>query len=195
MEEVVNNIIELIKQEASNNNPLLVLFLGSLIIIIESIIPILPLALFIALNMLIFGNIWGFIISFISTIIGCTISFYIFRLGFNKYIYKFIENKDMPKKLINKIDKIKFKHFVLITALPFAPAFAINIASGMSEMSYKKFLTNIIISKISVVYFWGYIGKSFLESITDINTLIKLGIILVIAYYISNYITKKLNIE
>jgi uncharacterized membrane protein YdjX (TVP38/TMEM64 family) len=195
MEELINNTIELIKDLAASNNPLLVVFLASLTVIIESIIPILPLAIFIALNMFIFGNFWGFIISWIATIIGCTISFYIFRLGLNKYLYRFLDKDDLPNKLINKINKIKFNHLVLITALPFTPAFAINIASGLSKMSYKKFLTNIVIAKISIVYFWGYIGKSFLESITDINTLIKIGIVLVITYYISTYITKKLNIE
>lgn len=195
MENFINSTVEYLKELAVNNNIVLVLFLASLTIVIESIIPILPLAVFIALNMLIFGNVVGFIISWVATIIGCTISFYIFRSGLNKYIYKYLENKEKTKKMINKIDKLKFSHLVLITAVPFAPAFAINIASGLSKMSYRKFFFNILIAKISVVYFWGYIGKSLLESITDINTIIQVVIILVIVYYISEYITKKIKVE
>ena len=48
---------------------------GFIIVVIESIIPILPLAAFIALNMIVFGSILGFIISWIGTVIGCIISF------------------------------------------------------------------------------------------------------------------------
>lgn len=195
MENVINSIVEYLKELAATNNMALVLFLASITIVIESIIPILPLAIFIALNMLILGNTLGFIISWIATIIGCTISFYIFRSGLNKYIYKYLDNKVKTKNMINKIDDLKFSHLVILTAIPFAPAFAINIASGLSKMSYRKFFFNILIAKISVVYFWGYIGKSLLESITDINTIIQIGIVLVITYYISEYVTKKIKVE
>lgn len=173
-----------------NNNIIIVTILASLMVILESIIPILPLSVIISLNMLVFGPLMGFVISWVSTIIGCIISFYFFRYSYDRFFYKYIKKP----KFINKIDNIKFKNLVLITALPFSPAFAINIASGISKMKFKKFLTNIVISKIVVVIFWGYIGTSIIDSLTNIDDIITLGIILLIAYYLSDYIMKKFNL-
>ena len=53
---------------------------GCFFILIESMVPILPLFVFITLNFLAFGSVFGFIISWIFTCIGCFISFLLFRL-------------------------------------------------------------------------------------------------------------------
>ena len=78
MEQIIRDTVEQITNFVYSNNILISLFFGMIIIILESIIPILPLALFIAVNTVVFGNLIGFIISWISTIIGCSISFFLF---------------------------------------------------------------------------------------------------------------------
>ena len=55
---------------------------GFVLIMIESFLPPLPLGVIIGLNMLSFGNVIGFIISYVASITGCMLSFYFFR-----YIY------------------------------------------------------------------------------------------------------------
>ena len=50
---------------------------GFLLIIFESMIPVLPLAVFIALNIMTFGSLFGFILSWVATVTGCMISFYL----------------------------------------------------------------------------------------------------------------------
>ena len=81
--DVVNTLVETIR----TSNIFISIFLGLGIIILESIFPILPLALFIATNVLVFGNIFGFILSWVGTIMGCILSFMAFRKGFSKYLY------------------------------------------------------------------------------------------------------------
>ena len=53
--------------------------LGCVFILFESIVPILPLSVFITLNFLTFGSIIGFIISWVFTVLGCMMSYYIFK--------------------------------------------------------------------------------------------------------------------
>lgn len=195
MKEFVNTIIENIQIFAQNSNPIVVIMMASTIIILESIIPVLPLAIFIAINMIVLGVIPGFLISWISTVIGCVISFMIFRKGLSSYFYGKFGNVPEAIKIANKINKMNFSTLVIITALPFTPAFSINIAAGLSKMSYRKFIVAMLIAKVSIVYFWGFVGKSLLESITDINTLLKLGLILIIGYLVSTLVRKKFNIE
>ena len=195
MKELIDAVIEFLKMQVQYNIPIIGILFGVLIIILESMIPILPLAVFIAINMLVFGNIIGFIISWISTIIGCIIAFTICRKGLHNKLYSKINKDGRINNLMTKISNISFSNLVLITALPFTPAFAINIASGLSNISYKKFITAIAIAKLSIVYFWGFIGTTFLESITDIKVLIELGVILFISFVISKIVMKKMNIE
>lgn len=185
--------IDVLKDFVQNSNIFIALIIGMSLIILESIIPMLPLAVFIAINMLVFGNIIGFILSWISTIIGCTLSFYIFRTLKNK-AWK-ISKKEKLVDLMKKIDKISFSSLVIILAFPFTPAFSINIGAGLSNISYKKYLLALLISKISIVYFWGFIGTTLVESITDIGVLLKIAVIVLIAFILSKIVTKKFNIN
>ena len=186
--------IDVLKDFVQNSNIFIALIIGMSLIILESIIPMLPLAVFIAINMLVFGNIIGFILSWISTIIGCTLSFYIFRTLKNK-AWKYISKKEKLVDLMKKIYKISFSSLVIILAFPFTPAFSINIGAGLSNISYKKYLLALLISKISIVYFWGFIGTTLVESITDIGVLLKIAVIILIAFILSKIVTKKFNIN
>lgn len=195
MEQIINNIVEQLTNFVYSNNIFISLFFGMFVVILESIIPILPLALFIAVNTIVFGNVLGFIISWIGTIIGCTLSFFIFRKGLSKKIYRFMDHKKKGKELMQKISNLDFCKLVLILAIPFTPAFSVNIGAGLSKMSYKKYLLALIISKLSIIYFWGFIGTTFIESITDVGVLAKLGVILLITFILSRLVIRKFKIQ
>ena len=195
MREAIDVVIDFFKLQVQSNSPIIGLIIGMLVIILESIIPILPLAVFIAVNMLIFGNIVGFIISWVATISGCILASTICKKGLSNIFYSKIKKDGKVKKIMNKISNIKFPNLVIITALPFTPAFAVNIAAGLSNISYRKFIAAILIAKVAVIYFWGFIGTTFIESITNINVLIELVLIMLGAYLISKIIMKRFDIE
>ncbi len=162
---------------------------GFLLIILESIIPILPLAVFIALNVISFGPLFGFIISWCATIIGCMLAFFMCRKLRNKIDKKYKSNKKVSK-FRKYISKISYSNLVLLLAMPFTPAFAINIGAGLSDIDEKRYFSALIIGKIPMVYFWGFIGKSFLESITDPYTIAQIAVMLILAYLASKVINK-----
>ena len=62
-------------------------------------------------------------------------------------------------------------------------------------MSHKKFLVAVAIGKVFMLLFWGYVSKSFIESMTDINTIIIISLMLVVAYIISKIVSKKVNLD
>lgn len=157
---------------------------GFLLIILESMIPVLPLAVFIALNIMTFGALFGFILSWIATITGCMISFFLSRKLKNKFENKYTNNENI-KKIKKNINKISYSNLVIILALPFTPAFAINIAAGLTNIDYKKYFSALVIGKLPMVYFWGFIGKGLLESITDPYTIAQIITMMIIAYFAS----------
>lgn len=195
MQELINNVIYFLEELVSNCPGVLAVMLGMFIIMIESILPMLPLGVFIALNMILFGNIIGFFASWLATCIGCILSFNLVRRLFSKKFKKEISKKEKIDNLMEKVSKMSLSKFVIITALPFTPAFLINIAAGLSKMEEKKFILGIFISKLFITYFWGFIGTTFLESLTDITVIIKLCIMMIIAYIISKLFMKKFDLD
>lgn len=191
--DLINTIVEYSTEVISNGG---ILF-GMLLIMIESFIPALPLSVFIALNTHTFGLLPGIVMSWVSTCIGCYISYLIFYYVSNNIIYKYLSKKTRNKidKAVDKFQNISLANLTVIITLPFTPAFLINILAGVSGMSKKKYIVALLIGKIFMVSFWGYIGKSFVESMTDISAIIVMSIMIIIAYALSKLIGKNANIE
>ena len=163
---------------------------GLLIIIINSIYPIaVPLGVYMAFNVQAFGLLWGILISYIGTVIGCIISFIIFKKADGKIFKKFNE-KEKVIKVKNKMKGITISSLATVTALPFFPAYVINIAAGLSHINTKKFIIGISIGKIPLVLFWCLIGKSFMESMKDYKILILIVAMLIVTYVVSKLLTK-----
>lgn len=169
-----------------------------LLITVESILPFLPVCVFITLVFYAFGNVAGFIISWVFTCLGCLLSFKLVRskikTWFDSKFLKKKENKQL-KKFMGYIDKISLSGLATLVAVPFTPASVVNVAAGLSDMSTKKFMTSMLIGKVFMVYFWGYIGTTLLESITHPIYLVKIIVMIVLAYIVSKIINKHFNLD
>lgn len=173
------------------------LLFGFFIVYIECLIPMLPLSVFIALNVNAFGFFTGVLISWIATCLGCVTSYYLFAFISEKLAKKFLSRKtyNKVKKKVDKFRDIAFPKLVLLITLPFTPSFLINLLAGLSKLDKEKFILSLLIGKIFTIIFWGYIGKTFIESLTDVKALIYIGITLVVAYVVSKVVSKKFEIE
>ena len=169
--------------------------LGSLFIVFESIIPPLPLFVFITINFIAFGHVLGFIISWICTIIGCLISYFLVKKFLRNFVVRKIKNIDLLTKCMNYIENLSLTKVTVILSIPFTPAFMMNIAAGLVNMSFKKFFIAILISKIFLVYFWGFVGTSLVESFQHPESLITVVVMMVIAYGVSFLIKKVFKIN
>ena len=189
--ENVYNFIIYIVNSSNIYGPLL----ACLLIMLESIIPVLPLFVFITVVFIAYGYVVGFIISYILTCLGCFLSFFLCRKFLKNFFTKRVRKIKNFDKLMNKIDKIDLTTLSLLITIPFTPAFLINIASSLSNMKFKKFMIAILIGKIFLVFFWGFIGTSLLESLKNPRIIISILSMLTIAYLISKIVVKKMNIE
>lgn len=188
--EVYNYIIEIISSS--------VIFgpiFACLLIFLESILPVLPLFVFITIIFVAYGYVFGFILSYILTCLGCIFAFYLCRTFLKDFFEKRIRKIDKLDSLMKKMDKINLSSLVILIAIPFTPAFGINIAAALSKIDFKKFLIAIIIGKLSMVAFWGFIGTSLIESLKNPKIILIILIMLLIAFLLSKIVTKKLEIE
>lgn len=170
-------------------------FVACLLILVESIIPILPLSVFITINFLAFGPILGFILSWIFTILGCLISFLLFKDKFKERFEKKLRYKKYVEKLMVWLETAKFQHLVVLIAIPFTPAFLLNVAAGLSKMPLRKFFFSIVIGKIFLIYFWGFVGTALLESLKNPSAMIRVFIMITIAYLLSSFFNKRFGLD
>ena len=177
------------------NMGILAPLLSSLFVILEGVFAFLPLFVFITINFLTLGPILGFLISWICTTIGCMTTFFIFRKGFSKWFGRFIKNKNVLNKFMKIVNKLKFSQIVLIISIPFTPSFFVNLGAGLSEINTKKYLYALMMGKIIIVLFWGFVGSSIIECLTNPFALIKVVLMVVGAYVFSLIINKKFNLD
>lgn len=169
--------------------------LGCLFIVLESIIPPLPLFVFITINFVAFGSVIGFIISWICTCIGCIISYWLVKKIFGNWVVNKVKDVELLSKCMNYVENLSLTQVIVILSIPFTPAFMINIAAGLCNMNFKKFLISILVGKIFLVYFWGVVGTGLLESLHNPRSIITVIVMVVIAYLVSIIIKKVFKID
>lgn len=169
--------------------------LGCLFIVLESIIPPLPLFVFITINFVAFGSVIGFIISWICTCIGCILSYWLVKKIFGNWVVNKVKDVELLSKCMNYVENLSLTQIIVILSIPFTPAFMINIAAGLCNMNFKKFLISILVGKIFLVYFWGVVGTGLLESLHNPRSIITVIVMVVIAYLLSIIIKKVFKID
>ena len=191
--QVVKSFVDFCTQFISDGGFLF----GFTLVFLESFLPVLPLGVFVALNVNAFGGFFGIILSWTATCLGCFLSYLLFSFLSEKFLQKLLSPKTLEKvdKAIHKFQEISFSNLVLVVALPFTPAFLINIICGIARVRRRKFLFSIFIGKVFMIVFWGYVSKSLIESITDINTIIIVSLMLVAAYLVSKIVGRKVNLD
>ena len=156
--------------------------ISSFLLLIESIVPIIPLLVFVTINYMLLGPILGFIISWIFTILGCIASYLIFKNGFGNKFENLTENKELIKKYTRMFRHISTGKLLLIVAFPFTPAFVVNIAAGLVKMDFKKYLIALLFGKISLIIYSAYVGTSVVESINNPIVLVKIFVLIGLVY-------------
>ena len=112
---------------------------------------------------------------------------WLLELPWNNYT----KDNETEHRYIKILRNLSTGKMLLIVALPFTPAFAVNIAAGILKIDIKKYLTAILFGKISLVIYSAYIGTSFVEGLSNPIILLNL-VILIFIIYILFLIVKKL---
>ena len=137
--------------------------------IIQVVIPIIPGGVTTVVGFMAFGPILGFILNYVGIVIGSIILFLLTRRYGKPFILLFVDEKSFQHYEEKLASSTYETVFALNMASPISPADILVMVTGLSRMSFKRFLYIILICKpISIVafsYFWIYGGrfiKSFL---------------------------------
>ena len=120
MKEALTSLYNIIMDIVTNSafyGPLL----ACLLIFLESMIPILPLFVFITIIFIAYGYIIGFILSYLLTILGCFFMFFICR-----HYLKNIFNKKILRFLFRQIKTLKNPKILIIIGIMLIIAYILS---------------------------------------------------------------------
>lgn len=166
-----------------------------ILIFLEGTLAFLPLFVFITVNIYTMGSILGCFVSWVCTTLGSFTMFCLSRKLLNNFFQKRSKKKKYLKKIMNTVSNLSFSQLALIIAIPFAPSFFINLGAGVSKIPKLKYIYALLVGKIFIVLFWGYVGTNLIECLKNPILIIKVLIMLLIAYIISKFINRKFNID
>lgn len=125
-----------------------------LVQVTQIVVPVIPGGLTTVFGVVIFGPFWGFIYNYISICLGSMLVFFISRT-FGKTIVLDIFGKDTFNKYEDKLnDKSYEKFFAWAILLPVAPDDFLCYLSGLTNMSFKKFATIILLCKPPSIFIY-----------------------------------------
>ncbi|MGT2728515.1 TVP38/TMEM64 family protein [Streptococcus phocae subsp. salmonis] len=131
--------------------------------VIQVVIPIIPGGVTTVVGFMAFGPILGFVLNVSGICLGSFLLFTLVKKYGKPFILLFLKQKQLSfyeEKLSTKT----FETFFILNMIsPLAPADALIMITGLSQMTSKRFLTIILICRpfsiISFSYFWIYGGE------------------------------------
>ncbi|MFI3124120.1 TVP38/TMEM64 family protein [Streptococcus suis] len=135
--------------------------------IIQVVFPIIPGGVTTVVGFLVFDFWWGFLLNYIGICVGSIILFWLARRYGKKFCLLFMSEETFNKyesKIDNKRGYEIF--FILCMLSPISPADIVVMITGLTSMSYRKFiLITLLCRPVSIVaysYFWIY-GSQWLN--------------------------------
>ncbi|CQR25498.1 membrane protein [Streptococcus varani] len=134
-----------------------------LIQIIQVVFPVIPGGVTTVVGFLVFGSLWGFIVNYVGIIIGSIILFWLSRTYGKKFCLLFMKEDTFDKYESKIDDKRGYEIFFILCMLsPISPADVMVMITGLTSISYRRFIAIILICRpISIIaysYFWIYGG-------------------------------------
>ncbi len=125
--------------------------------IVQVVIPIVPGAVSCVLGIVAFGPVYGLLLNYVGIVIGSVIAFRLGREYGGEFVRAMTGDKFFIKysKYLSKeyhYDKV----FLLLMFFPLSPDDFLCYLSGMSKMTFKKFMTILLLSKPLSITFYSY---------------------------------------
>ncbi|WP_261676756.1 TVP38/TMEM64 family protein [Staphylococcus equorum] len=163
---------------------------GFLLPFIEAFIPILPIIVFVIVNVNAYGFIIGTLLAWMGTVAGSYIVFLFFRrLTHTRYMKK-IQQRTSVQRLIHFIDRKGVLPIFILMCFPFTPSALVNIVASLSHIKAHAYLTVLIASKFVMIGLVGWLGNDITTLFTSPTRLITIIIVILIVWFVGRKIEK-----
>lgn len=163
---------------------------GFLLPFIEAFLPILPIIVFVIVNVNAYGLVVGILLSWAGTVIGSYLVFLFFRrITHTSYMMRVQQRKSVVK-LIQYVDRRGFVPIFILLCFPFTPSALINVVASLSHIRAHMYLVILCISKLVMITMVGVMGNDITTLITNPTRAIILLVVVAIVWFVSRFVEK-----
>lgn len=159
------------------------------IVVFINTLGFLPNIFFLAANGILFGIVWGTVISWLAECVGATISFLLMRYLFKDSAQELIQ-KNAALKQIDDFSGAKGFQIMLITrAIPYIPSGLITALGALSSITLKDYVAATLIGKLPSAWVEVTIGHDLMNASENgwrIGILIAISTVAYVWYWRSN---------
>lgn len=165
--------------------------LGFLLPFIESFIPVLPLFVFVFVNVDTFGLFLGIIVSWLGTFLGSFVVFLIVRAFANTTVMDKVKNRKDVRKFLNFVNKQGVTPIFIMLCFPFTPSALMNVVAGLSKMKVRTFFLVLAVSNLIAMALTGVLGRDMHSILSSPIRVIIMALILAGLWYLSRRLEKR----
>jgi len=158
-----------------NDNISYALIVSLFIMIIQNSFTVIPLILVITLNFYTFGFFYGFLWSWLSSVVAAMLIFLATRFWFQDFVHSKVKNH---QDMLDKIEHKGMRYVIYGRVFPFFPTSILNIIAGVSAISLRPFTIGTAIGNFFYFFILALIPYGVFS--TNINPLALIVIILLI---------------
>ncbi|MBO1625936.1 TVP38/TMEM64 family protein [Bacillus arachidis] len=162
---------------------------------VEALIPALPLIVFVMANAVAFGLWFGFLYSWIGSVLGALIVFSVIRRFGRSRFFSFVNKHPKVRKAMGWIERKGFAPIFILFCFPFTPSALINVVAGLSRISIRQFVLALALGKLVMIFILSYIGSDLTSFIhKPVKTIIVIVVIFTL-WYVGKKIEVKLELH
>ncbi|MGD8192279.1 TVP38/TMEM64 family protein [Brevibacillus ginsengisoli] len=125
---------------------------------LQTYFPFVPFFILAGVNVIVFGPVGGFILSFLAAVIGACTNFLVARYLAHEWAQAKVGNLPFFKKLNDQAEKSGFRIILMARLIPVLPSGAINLASGLSAVSFAQFALATLIGNFPMTFLEAILG-------------------------------------
>ncbi|MCJ1656787.1 TVP38/TMEM64 family protein [Staphylococcus sp. NRL 16/872] len=165
-------------------------FAGFIILYLRAIVPVLPLTLYVIMNVHAYGFLIGTGISWLGIVSGTYTVFYICRKFVNAHFMQKIRKRKSVVKLTHFIDRQGLVPIFILMCFPFTPNTLVNFVASLSHIKAKYYFLILLVSKLISITFLAVMGKEVTTFLTHPIRAVALLIVTVALWFIGKRVEK-----
>jgi uncharacterized membrane protein YdjX (TVP38/TMEM64 family) len=158
---------------------------------IEAMVPMLPLTAIVAFNVGLYGVVWGFLYSWLGSVLGATAVFLFFRHIVRRRLLHWMANKKAISRVQAWISRQTEVTLFLLIAMPFAPSALINISFGLSDFNQARFIRAFCLGKLVMIGLLSALGNVLAEVFEKPLFILVAALILAGLLILTGYVEKQ----
>ncbi|MBY3621358.1 hypothetical protein CA600_29655 [Paenibacillus sp. VTT E-133280] len=136
-----------------------------LINVVISVVGIIPSVALTTVNMLVFGVVPGFLLSWIGEVLGAAVSYLLYRKGTLTYKEKYRPNKTIKwqSQIQSLSPKRQFFSIIIVRSAPLIPSSLVTLICVISKVGFSSFIVASAIGKIPSLLLETLIGYGYVN--------------------------------